>query len=77
VFGQMPVIVRVDEGIFASRQPNSAEGVAVANPAIQKQRPDERCQKPAWYFKGNSDDPRSSSLGFAGFLSKAKNGSLP
>jgi hypothetical protein len=55
VSGEMPVIIWVYECIFTSRQPNSAEGIAVANPPIEKHQPNKRCQKPSWYLESNSD----------------------
>lgn len=60
MFRQMPVIVRVHDGVSALGQRYPAEGIAVANPTIEKHQPDERCQKPSWYFESNSDDPFSA-----------------
>jgi len=39
MLGQAPVIVGIDDCILALGQRDSAEGVPVANPSIQKHRP--------------------------------------
>ncbi len=59
VFGELAVIIGVNDGILTLGQGYAAEGVAVAEPAIQKKQPNERCQKPAWYFESDADDPPS------------------
>ena len=38
MFGKMPVIFRIHDGVFASRQRYAAEGIPVAQPPIQKYR---------------------------------------
>ena len=52
VFRQAPVIVRVDDCILALRQRYPAEGVAVANPPVQKHRQPQQPYKPERYGYG-------------------------
>ena len=51
VLGEMIVIVRVNDSVFALGERYPAEGIAVAQPAIQKHRPGEKPFQPI----GNSD----------------------
>lgn len=59
VFDQVGVIVGVDDGVLALTQWYPAKGIAVPNPPIGKHQPNERCQKPGWYFESNADYPAS------------------
>lgn len=55
VHGQTPVILRIDDSVLAPRQRYPAEGIAVANPAIQKHRPDEYPNKPERNMNADCD----------------------
>ena len=46
VFAQSLVIFRVDDGVFSPGEWDAAEGVAVAEAAIQKRKPNERLNEP-------------------------------
>ena len=53
---QVLVVVWVDDGEFALRQGNSSEGVAVAQPTIQKHEKHYRLLDPAWNGKDDFGD---------------------
>jgi hypothetical protein len=46
VLAEPVIIVRVNDGVFALRQRDASEGVAVAEPAIQKYKENERPYQP-------------------------------
>jgi len=48
VFGKMPVIIGVNDGIFAPGQRDASEWVAVTCPTVQQYRPDKYPDKPEW-----------------------------
>ena len=60
VFGQIRVIVAVHDGIFVLGQRYPPKGIAVTDPPINKNHPNERCKKPIWYVKS---DPNNSLSG--------------
>ena len=49
------IIIRVNNGEFALGERDTAEGVAVANAAVEKDRQDTQPLKPGWYVKANFD----------------------
>jgi len=49
VLGQPPVVIRIDDSILAPGQRDSAEGVPVANPPVQKHRQAKQPYKPERY----------------------------
>lgn len=57
VFGQMPIIVGVDDGIFAPGQRYAAEGAAVADVAIGKYGPRSKLFQPNRNFNNDFDCP--------------------
>jgi len=57
--GAQPLVIfRIDQGELALGQRDSAEGVAVAQPAIRKQQPKQRLFKPVGDVQNNLDNSR-------------------
>jgi len=50
------VVFRIDEGELALRQRDPAEGVAIAQPAIRKQQPEQGLFKPVRDVQNNLDN---------------------
>ncbi|MEK7996679.1 MAG: hypothetical protein AAB403_22985, partial [Planctomycetota bacterium] len=54
---QAVVVFRIDDGELALGQRDSPEGVAIAQPAIRKQQPDQGLFKPGRDVQNNLDNP--------------------
>jgi len=62
VLAEPVVVLRIDDGVLAPRQRNPAEGVAVAQPAIQKHGLYDRPFQPGRDFNTEIDDSRRHGL---------------
>jgi hypothetical protein len=63
VSAQAPIVFGIDNGVFALRQADASERIAIAQPTIDKRQEYDRCFYPIWNGKYDFGDlgPRSVS----------------